>query len=101
GDAPRDREEHATVIADLRAGWREVRSRTWVWATIGAFTIVVLAAYAQWYALAPLVSKQLYGSAGVFGLLESVAGGGAVVGALLGVRWRPRRPIVVGLLLTL
>jgi MFS family permease len=94
-------QERTTVIADLRAGWREVRSATWVWATIAAFTVAVLCAYAQWYALAPLVSKQLYGSAGVFGLLESVAGGGAVVGALVGIRWRPRRPMVVGLLLTL
>ena len=49
----------------------------------------------------PLIAKQLYGSSGVFGLLESVAGAGAVVGALLGIRWRPRRPMVVGLLLTL
>jgi predicted MFS family arabinose efflux permease len=86
---------------ELRAGWREVRSRTWVWATILAFTVAVLCAYAQWYALAPVVSRDLYGSAGVFGLLESVAGAGAVVGALLGIRWRPRRPMVIGLLLTL
>jgi predicted MFS family arabinose efflux permease len=98
GDVPQER---STVIADLRAGWREVRSRTWVWATIAAFTVAVLAAYAQWYALAPLVSKRLYGSAGVFGLLESVAGGGAVVGAVVGIRWRPRHPMVIGLLLTL
>jgi MFS family permease len=99
GDAPR--QERTTVIAELRAGWHEVRSRTWVWATIAAFTVAVLCAYAQWYALAPLVSRQLYGSGGIFGLLESVAGGGAVVGALVGLRWRPRRPMVVGLLLTL
>jgi predicted MFS family arabinose efflux permease len=101
GDAPDESREQTTVLADLRAGWREVRSRTWVWATIAAFTGAVLCAYAQWYALAPMLSKQLYGSAGVFGLLESVAGGGAVVGALVGVRWRPRRPMVIGLLLTL
>ena len=98
GQAPAQRE---SVMADLRAGWREVRSRTWVWATITAFTVAVLCAYAQWYALAPVVSCDLYGSAGVFGLLESVAGAGAVIGALLGIRWRPRRPMVVGLLLTL
>jgi predicted MFS family arabinose efflux permease len=30
-----------------------------------------------------------------------VAGAGAVAGALLGIRWRPRRPMVIGLLLTL
>jgi predicted MFS family arabinose efflux permease len=93
--------ERTTVLADLRAGWREVRSRTWVWATIAAFAVAVLSAYAQWYALAPLVAKELYGSAGVFGLLESAAGGGALVGALVGIRWRPRRPMLVGLVLTL
>src|ERR1700759_264473 len=98
GDAP---QASTTVLADLRAGWREVRSRTWVWATIAAFAVAVLSAYAQWYALAPLVAKQLYGSAGVFGLLESAAGGGALVGALVGIRWRPRRPMLVGLVLTL
>jgi predicted MFS family arabinose efflux permease len=93
--------QRETVMHELRAGWREVRSRTWVWATIAAFTGAVLCAYAQWYALAPVVSRDLYGSAGVFGLLESVAGAGAVVGALVGIRWRPRRPMVVGLVLTL
>jgi MFS family permease len=98
GATPAQRE---SVTTDLRAGWREVRSRTWVWATIAAFTGAVLCAYAQWYALAPVVSRDLYGSAGVFGLLESVAGAGAVAGALVGIRWRPRRPMVVGLLLTL
>jgi MFS family permease len=98
GDAPAVRE---SVITDLRAGWREVRSRTWVWATIAAFSGVVLCAYAQWYALAPVLSRDIYGSVGVFGLLESVAGGGAVIGALLGIRGRPRRPMVIGLVLTL
>ncbi len=101
GEAAKRPREQTTVLADLRDGWREVRSRTWVWATIAAFTVAVLAAYAQWYALAPLVAKQLYGSAGVFGLLESVAGGGAVIGALLGIVWRPRHPMVIGLVLTL
>ena len=92
--------QRATVMHELRAGWREVRSRTWVWATIAAFTVAVLCAYAQWYALAPVVSRELYGSAGVFGLLERRRRG-RCRGRALGIRWRPRRPLVVGLLLTL
>jgi hypothetical protein len=63
-----------SVLHDLRAGWREVASRPWVWATISAFTGAVLCAYAR---------------------------GGAVIGALLGIRWRPARPTLAGLLLTL
>jgi MFS family permease len=90
-----------SVLHDLRAGWREVASRPWVWVTISAFTGAVLCAYAQWYALAPIVARDVYGSASRFGVLESVAGGGAVIGALVGIRWRPARPMVVGLVLTL
>ncbi len=90
-----------SVVHELRVGWREVRSRPWVWATIAAFAGAVLCAYAQWYALAPRLTGDLYGSVGLFGVLESVAGAGAVAGALAGIRWRPRRPIVTGLMLAL
>ncbi len=90
-----------SVLEDLRAGWREVRSRAWVWTTIVAFTGAVLCVYAQWYALAPVIARDVYGGAGVFGLLESVAGVGAVVGAIIGVRWKPSRPLRAGMLLVL
>jgi MFS family permease len=72
-----------------------------VWITISVFTGAVLCVYAPWYALAPVISRDLYGGVGVFGLLESVAGVGAVVGAVAGVRWRPRRPLRAGMLLVL
>ena len=57
--------------------------------------------YAPWYALAPVIARDDYGSAGVFGLLESIAGVGAVIGAVLALRWRPRCPLRAGLLLVL
>lgn len=91
----------APVLHELRAGWREVRSRAWVWVTIAAFMGAVLCMYAQWYALAPVIARDVYGGAGVFGLLESVAGAGAVCGALAAVRWHPARPLRTGLLLIL
>jgi MFS family permease len=96
-----DAEPGASVLADLRAGWREVAARPWVWATIAAFTVAVLTAYATWYSLAPLIARDHYGGASRFGVLESAAGAGAVIGALVGIRWRPARPLVVGLLLAL
>jgi MFS family permease len=91
----------APVLSQLRAGYDEVRSRTWLWVTIAAFTGAVLCIYAPWYALAPLVARGSYGSAGVFGLLESVAGAGAICGAIAGITWRPARPLKTGLLLVL
>ncbi|HET8978202.1 MAG TPA: MFS transporter [Solirubrobacteraceae bacterium] len=89
------------LVSELRAGWREVRSRPWVWATISAFTGAVLCAYTQWAALAPGVARDVYGGAGVFGVIETVVGAGAVLGAAAGIRWRPRRPLAMGLVLAL
>jgi MFS family permease len=89
------------VLRELRAGFHEVRSRPWVWVTISAFSGALLVCYAPYYALAPSIARHLYGGAGLFGVLESVAGAGAVIGALLAIRWRPRRPLVVGLMMSL
>lgn len=93
--------ERAPMLRELRAGWHEVRSRNWVWVTIMVFTGAVLCVYAQWYALAPIVAREVYGSTGAFGVLESVAGAGAVIGAAVALRWRPARPLLVGLLLVM
>jgi MFS family permease len=101
---PRRRGESApaaSVLGELRSGWREVRSRSWVWVTVAAFAGAVLCMYSQWYVLAPGIARDLYGGAGVFGVLETVAGVGAVCGAVLALRWRPRRPLLAGLLLVL
>ena len=91
----------AGILDDLRAGWREVRSRSWVWVTIVVFTGSVMCVYAQWYALAPRIARDVYGSAGLFGVLEALTGVGAMVGSFIGLRWRPLRPLVMGILLVL
>jgi MFS family permease len=101
---PRPRGEAASgesVLRALAGGWQEVRSRTWVWMTIVVFTGAVVCVYAQWYSLAPSIARDVYGGAGVFGLLETVAGAGAVLGALVGLRWRPAHPLRAGMLLVL
>src|SRR5262249_22721826 len=54
--------------------------------------------FAQWYALAPGIARDVYGSTGVFGVLEAAAGAGAVLGAVVAARWRPRYPMRTGLL---
>ena len=91
----------ASLRRELHDGWREVRSRVWVWVTIVVFAGAVMCVYAPWYALAPIISRDVYGGAGVFGVLESLAGVGAVAGALIGLRWRPARPLLAGLLLVM
>jgi MFS family permease len=101
---PRPRGEVAAparVLEDLRAGWREVASRSWVWATIAVVAGALLCVDAQWFALAPTVARDHYGGVGVFGWVETALGAGAVGGSLAGLEWRPRHPLRTGFLIAL
>jgi MFS family permease len=48
-----------------------------------------------------MIARTHYGSAGIFGLLEALAGVGAVCGGLAGLAWRPERPLRAGLMLVM
>jgi len=94
-------EAGSSVLADLREGWQEVRSRSWLWVTVAVFAGALLCVFSQWYALAPSVTRGVYGHASVFGLFEGLAGAGAVIGSIAAIRWRPAHPLRVGILLVL
>ena len=84
---------------ELLQGWSAVRERTWVWATVAAFAVAVLVAYAPFFVLGAAVARRVYGSDAVFGLTNAMWGVGTVLGALAGAWWRPRRPLFTGVLL--
>ena len=93
---PRSRGERAPrqrMSADLRAGWRELRSRQWAWVVIAATSVALLVALGPYFTLGPTVAEDLYGSTGVFGALAVAMGAGTVIGSVAGFRWRPRHPI--------
>lgn len=90
----------STVLGELREGWTAVRERAWVWATIAAFSTALLVALAPFFVLGPTVSKQVYGTEAVFGITNAWWGVGTVIGAMIGSRWRPRRPMLAGLLVS-
>lgn len=85
--------ERSTMLAELREGWQAVRSRAWIWATIAGFSVSLLVALAPFFVLGASTADQVYGSVAVFGLANAAWGAGTVSGALLGGRWRPKRPM--------
>jgi predicted MFS family arabinose efflux permease len=93
--------ERTTVLAELREGWAEVRSRPWVWAIIGAFALTLLVSYGPWMTLGPTVSIEQYGSRAAYGILTAAMGAGTIVGALVGFRWQPRHPMRLGMVFCL
>jgi MFS family permease len=101
---PRRRGEPAvrtTVLAELREGWSEVRSRTWIWVIVAVFSLALLTAFGPWMTLGPTISIERYDTRAVYGILASALGAGTVVGALIGFRWRPRYPMRTAMLLAL
>ena len=89
------------VWHDLRAGWREVRKRAWVWVTIVAFCGVLVCSLAPWIVLGPVIARNLFGATSAYGVLSTLIGAGALTGALIAARARPREPLRTGLLLLL
>jgi MFS family permease len=81
------------MLAELRDGWHEVRSREWVWVTIVAFTLGLLLAWAPYLTLGASVAEDVYGSTGVYGALATALGAGTIAGSFAALRWRPRHPL--------
>jgi MFS family permease len=90
-----------SVLAEMREGYAEVRSRAWIWVTVVAFAVALLLSFGPWTTLGPTIAEEEYGSTGVFGLLAAAMGAGTMLGALLGFRWRPLHPMRAGFLWTL
>ena len=89
----------ASIRADLAAGFREVRSRTWVWATVACFCAVAFVMGAPLLVVGPLVAEQQYGDLAVFGYVTVALGAGLIAGSLAALRWRPRHPLRTGIAL--
>jgi hypothetical protein len=88
-------------MAELREGWSEVRSRTWIWVIVAVFSLALLTAFGPWMTLGATISIERYDTRAVYGILASALGAGTIVGALIGFRWRPRFPMRTGMLLAL
>jgi MFS family permease len=82
-----------SFFADLRDGWREVTSRTWLWVSLIADSVANVG-MAAFYVLGPIVAADELGGSEAWGLI--VAGGavGGVIGSALALRVQPRRPLV-------
>ena len=91
----------ASVWVELRQGYREVRSRAWVWVTLASVSVSLFVALAPWYVLGPVIGKQQYGDVGVYGAVAAAFGAGLVIGSLIGVGWKPRHPLRLGMIFLL
>jgi MFS family permease len=88
-------EAHASVGADIRAGFDYVRRHAWLWATLVSAAIAYLLFMGPTEVLVPFVVKnELHASAAALGLVFAAGGFGSVVCAIgLAQHGLPRREI--------
>jgi predicted MFS family arabinose efflux permease len=83
-------------LAELREGWAEFRSRTWVWVVVVQFMIVNAISVGGVQVLGPAIADETVGRP-TWGLVLGIQAVGAFTGALIAARWHPRRALLVGI----
>ena len=88
-----------TFVSELREGWREFASRTWLWIVVVFASVFLMVAVAPLKVLGPLVADRELGGAADWGLIAAASGLGVVVGSVAAGRLRPSRPMFVAIIL--
>lgn len=78
------------LLAGLRDGWREVRTRSWVLAMLGGLAVYHAVVLPSVFALGPVLADADYEGASSWAIITVGFGAGSVAGQLVLLRWRPR-----------
>lgn len=85
-----------SFLAELRHGWAEFSSRTWLWVVVLGAAITNAVFTPAFLVLGPSVAVESLGGSSAWALIAAGFGVGAVAGGVLALTYRPRRPILVG-----
>lgn len=82
-------------LAELRQGWREFSSRSWLVAVIVSAAISNAIFFPIWQVLGPVVAKADLGGSSSWALIATLWGVGGLLGGGIALGIRPRRPLLV------
>jgi hypothetical protein len=82
------------VLRELREGWCEFRSRTWLWAITAQFGVILMAWYGAFAVLGPVVAKEHLGGPVAWGAITAAESVGLICGGVASLRFKPRRPML-------
>lgn len=85
----------STVLLDLKRGWQEFRSRTWMWSVIVIWVFFGMLVFGPYIPLGSRLIGDRLGDA-AFGWAMAGLGAGTVIGGLVAIRFRPARPLAAG-----
>jgi hypothetical protein len=96
-----DRSRPQSLLSDLAAGWAEFKAHSWLLASTIQFALFNLLTWGPYLVLGPVLARDYLGGASAWGAILACYGGGAILGGLLALGRRPRRPLAVANLATL
>jgi MFS family permease len=79
-------------FTEFAEGVREARRHPWFLSGLGALTAVITTGYSATGVVLPMVSRDRYGTEAVLATATTAYTAGALLGALVIARWRPRPP---------
>jgi predicted MFS family arabinose efflux permease len=92
---PRPADEAARgLFRELREGWSEFRSHTWLWVIVAQFCVVLMAWYGAFSVLGPVVAREHLGGPAAWGAITAADAFGLIAGGLMSLRVTPRRPML-------
>jgi predicted MFS family arabinose efflux permease len=77
----------------LREGWREFWSRTWLWSIVVLASLSNVLMMSPFMVLGPVIAKHYLGGAPAWGAVLAAEGAGAVVGGVVMLRLHIKRPL--------
>jgi MFS family permease len=90
GKPPQNSDARAGFLADFTDGIREARRHPWLLGGLGALTAMIAFGYSATAVLLPVVSRDRYDTEAVLAAATTAYTLGALGGAVLIARWRPR-----------
>jgi MFS family permease len=84
----------AGMITELREGWTEFRSHTWLWATVIQYALVMMAFNGAFLVLGPVVARTDLGGPAAWGAITAADALGLVAGGVVSLRYTPRKPML-------
>src|SRR5215469_14108327 len=82
------------MLTELREGWSEFRSHTWLWVIVAQFGVVLMAWYGAFSVLGPVVAREHLGGPAAWGAITAADALGLIAGGVISLRITPRRPML-------
>lgn len=86
----------ATLLADLRGGWNEFRSRQWLWMLVVYSATFYCFVVAPFIVVGPFAVAKYLGGASSWAIIVTGYGLGSVGGSIAAMKVRVERPLLIG-----